>query len=175
MKDPKAPSSSQSKDSNKEVSRFHECCPLKLKSFPKGICQMGLSRARWTADNPGYLAFEEKRAAGCPFGMLTEDKHSYCFFKKMADIEQPLSEEEIMKLLCLTKDQVRKIIDSSFHKLRGQGLIQELHQLHKDGGLFTEHGVEEDSDIYFPDHFSADSVQADGMVEDLSDNPTNKK
>lgn len=161
--------------SSRNVSRFHECCPLKLVSMPTGICENGLTRARWMADNFGYLAFEEKQQApGCPFGILTEDKHSYCFFKLMADADgKAIEEADMVRMLALSKEQIRKIVETASAKLKGTELVKELHALHKDGGLFQDN-EEFDNDIYFPDGFSADSVVSDGIVEDSVEIKTGK-
>lgn len=102
----------------------------------------------------GYLAFEEKQARGCPFGMLTDDKYGYCFFKMMADIERPMTEDEISKLLCLSKDQVKKIVETASLKLKDKEEIADLKKLFDSGSLFEEVEVEED--IYFPDHYSTE-------------------
>lgn len=159
QKNEEKPSSSQN-----NLSRFRDSCPLQKKELPEGICELGLTRARWTADHVGYLPFEEKNAPGCPFGMLTGDKHSYCFFKFMEDLDRPLTEEEISKLLCLTRDQVRKIIDSAAHKIKASAEVKEMENLHSTGHLFNDLDIDED--IYYPDQFNADSVQSDGVVED---------
>lgn len=156
--------SSSSQNKKEKVSRFHESCPLKLKSFPEGICEHGLVRARWMSDHSGYLAFEEKQARGCPFGLLTEDKHSYCFFKLMADVEEPFSEEEICRMLCLTKDQVRKIIDTVAAKLKNKEEIKTLAQDHKENSLSELDFMEED--IYFPDNFSLDMGGGESSLEE---------
>jgi hypothetical protein len=153
-----------SQSDSKKLSRFQSCCPLRRKTFPEGVCEHGLVRARWMADNIGYLAFEEKQARGCPFGMLTEDKHSYCFFKLMSEIEEPMTDEEISKLLCLSKDQIKRVVDSAFYKLKANESIHTLQELFEDGDLFEEQPLEDD--IYFPDEFSAESVQSDGVIEE---------
>lgn len=168
-KDPQADSSNRS-----NVNRFQDCCPLKKKTFPTEICEHGLTRARWSADHSGYLAFEEKNAPGCPFGMLTEDRHSYCFFKFMADLDRPLTEEEISRMLCLSKDQIKRIVETASIKLKSTDIMKELKELHESGHLFEETSDISD-DIYFPDQFNPDSVQADGVVEDTVEADVKKR
>jgi len=150
-----------------EVDRFKDCCPRKLEKLPDAICPFGLQRARWTRDNAGYLPFQEKIASGCTWGILTEDKHSYCFFKLMALTDgQAFSEQEMALLLGLSKEQIKKIQETAIKKLIKEPLIIELKALHKEGGLFDDVPDISDQDIYFSDGFSADGVSKDGEVED---------
>lgn len=160
----------QSSRNKSEIDRFHDCCPLKLKRFPEEICELGLQRARWTKDHTGYLAFEEKQAPGCVWGIPTEDKHSYCFFKFMADSEgKQFDENEIANLLGLSKDQIKKIIETATIKLKNTEIVKELKDLHDSGGLFTEESSQNEEDIYFPDSFNAEAVSAQGQVEDTAE------
>lgn len=165
--------SQKASSSLSEVARFKEACPKNFEQMPLGICKFGLERARWTADNPNYLAYEEKyEARGCPFGLLTEDKYGYCLFKLMANIDRPLTEEEMMRMLSLNKDQINRITSTAIFKLKEHPIINELEQLHKEGGLFKDNEIEQE-DIYFPDEFQAEAVSADGTVEDISESLKN--
>lgn len=162
----------ESSSSQSNVARFKEACPKNFAELPVGVCKFGLERARWTADNPNYLAYEEKHEArGCPFGLLTEDKYGYCLFKLMANVDRALTEDEMVRMLMLSKEQINKITSTAFYKLKDNPLIAELQKLHADGGLFKDNEVEDD--IYFHEEFQAEAVSAEGTIEDLTDSLKN--
>lgn len=152
------------------LSTFAGSCPMKNKEFPDKVCPQGLLRAQWMSDNAHYLAYEERtEAPGCPWGLLTEDKHSYCFFKFIeAQDGQSASANEIAKSLCLTKYQVIKIEETAICKIKDNPLIPQLRELHRQGGLFTE-DVALDLEIYFHDDFNYEKVAEDGCIEDSAD------
>lgn len=152
--------------SNKK--KFHEACIRNLESLPEGVCQEGLKRVQWDQVNIGYSAKAEKEAPGCPFGVLTEDKHSYCTFKLMAMSNEGMSYREIAKRIGLTVEQVERIEKLALVKLKGIGVISELHALHKQGDIFNDpnNSSQDDDDLYFDyDDFSAENLLELGSEE----------
>jgi hypothetical protein len=132
-----------------------------------GICSEGLKRVQWEQSNIGYTAKDEKSAPGCPFGVLTEDKHSYCTFKLMSMSNEGMSYREIAKRTGLTVEQVERIERMALAKLRNSGVIVELHAAHKHADLFNDPNSEvHDDDLYFDyEDFNAESLMELGSEE----------
>lgn len=157
---------------------FADKCPLKRSTLPSAPCPQGLARARWTRDNVGYTEQEEASAPGCPYGILSYDADSYCFFKLMENEEnKPHSDAQIAFLLGLTKEQVQEAAASGAEKLRQDWRIEEMKQLHKDGGLFDIEGVDEfvEFELYHNAVFSAESVREDMATPEDAESLSNLK
>jgi hypothetical protein len=122
--------------------------PNELQDF----CPLGLQRAQWYMDNLHSSAAEELSAAGCPYGVLSEDEDGYCFFKMMLNKDGKIfTEEEIGKRLGLNLNQVKAILARAISKLAGTPFIKEAKDLRDAGFLYDEEKVDED--IYFPTGF----------------------
>lgn len=156
--------------SSSKKTRFEESCVRKLTSFPTAICPEGLKRVQWEQANIGYTAKDERTAPGCPFGVLTEDKHSYCTFKLMAMSNEGMSYREIAKRTGLTVEQVERIEKAALQKLKSSGVVAELLSIHKQTGIFDEPNSanDTDGDLYFDyADFSAESLMELGSEEYL--------
>ena len=150
--------------------RFQEACIRNLDSFPDAICAEGLKRVQWEQSNLGYTVKEERSAPGCPFGVLTEDKHSYCTFKLMAMSNEGMSYREIAKRTGLTIEQVERVEKIALQKLKGSIVIAELLAVHKQSDIFNDPNTssQEDDDLYFDyEDFSAESLMELGSEEYL--------
>ena len=159
--------------SSSKKTRFQEACPRKLNCYPTAICPEGLKRVQWEQANLGYTAKEERTAPGCPFGVLTEDKHSYCTFKLMAMSNEGMSYREIAKRTGLTMEQVERVEKMALLKLKNSGVIAELFSVHKHSNIFNDPNASstEDDDLYFDyEDFNAESLTELGSEEYLDKN-----
>jgi hypothetical protein len=151
---------------------FRNACPLELKELPIGVCPLGLRRAQWMAENKGYLAHEEKtEAQGCKWGVLSEDHHSYCFFKLMDNYDgESFDVAKTAKYLNLEPEQVERITSSALLKLKSNPVVKELFELHrKHGDLFDNKRDNMDGGDYYVDEFDAEGAFEDGKVEDITE------
>jgi hypothetical protein len=145
-------------------SRFQEVCIRNLKNFPSSPCEEGVSRVAWEQDNFGYSAKLEKTAPGCPFGILTEDKHSFCMFKFLAMTNEGLTYKEISKRIGLNTKQIEAIEKTALQKLKALSPVTELQNIHKEENLFN--GNEDHSDLYFDySDFNAETLMDLGDEE----------
>lgn len=145
-------------------SRFQEVCVRNLKNFPSSPCGEGMTRVEWELDNFGYSTKLEKTAPGCPFGILTEEKHSFCMFKFLAMTNEGLTYKEISKRIGLNTKQIETIEKSALQKLKGLSPVAELQSLHKEENLFSED--DDYSDMYFDySDFNAETLMDLGSEE----------
>jgi hypothetical protein len=157
--------------SSSKNKRFHEACARKLLSLPVGICKEGFKRVQWDQANIGYSVEDELNAPGCPFGVLTEDKHSYCMFKLIAMTDEGLSYREIAKRLGLTVEQVEKTEKLALLKLKEATVLAELQSTrHQEKSFGTSGSLtvsdDADGDLYFDySDFNVESLMELGSEE----------
>jgi hypothetical protein len=113
-------------------------CPRKLKDSPTEYCPLAVQRLRWL-ESLGREATEkeEEAAPGCPWAIRNHD-FMFCFFKKMEEIQDPMSDIQIAHSLGISEQTMKKTKDRAIAKLRTKKMFVQMKDIFGDDPIVTE-------------------------------------
>jgi hypothetical protein len=117
-------------------------CPRGLRRVPKVFCPLAVARLRWMEGlGREPTEDEEEVAPGCPWSIRNHSA-SFCFFKFMENIEEPLTESQISHQLCLSEHSIKKSKDIALCKLAKTEVFAEIRETHDNCPLVDDRLVD---------------------------------